>query len=241
MNETWRRVTILLERCPRLEIQIANLTVGMQNLGHQHQNECQAHQACRNRLRETEAALRVAEGTRDHFEELARSACKNKERLEVALKESSRNGQELEDTREDLFNIKQQLQQLHTVKAEGEASALLEKVALQEENERLQDKIDGLEQKLLNHTALWHQDYARAETLNNEVEAFRRAASATITVQPYWRSHSLSPEHRLAKRHKPHAQATNTENTPDSDDAEMPLLTHCTSEVDEAEIDKHWP
>ena len=136
-------------------------------------------------------------------------------------------GRDLEEMKEDLFDIKQQLEQAIADKKEEKLKANCEYQKLLQENIDLKNAVQTLRQQQL---------VGRAEE-TIVVEPAPRAA--TPFIGSHWRSQSLSPNRRtrhgrVGKRRT--ARVTSVEQLLNSEEsASTPLLEYYTEEEEDAE------
>lgn len=190
INEAWRRSAAAVEKCPRLEIQVANLSVGVRNLGSQLQSCNRALNSLRVRLQEAEAALDLAESVQNRCENDLRAANEDKK---VLLRDIAGKDRELEKTRNDLLESERKLEQMLGVEKEEDAMMVEQVDVLSEESEELGVQVDQRWPKLVNQMAHWYQDLPKSEELEVHPKTRQHTTLRDHTFGPNLRSQSLGP------------------------------------------------
>ena len=113
-NENWRRSTHATDKSARLEMHCNHLQATVQNLSGELQSARQLLGTREGEVREMRAALKIAEGLRDHFERDLRVVSDEQKQAQLALAESERKSQEIESTKEDCIYMIQRLEEIIT-------------------------------------------------------------------------------------------------------------------------------
>ena len=170
LNETFRRVAVAFEKVPKLELHNTSMTAGLHNLQSLLVAEQKNSSACQQRLAAAEAALHTYVGLEAELNAFRES---NRDLQQDLANERDAHGL-LKAQCNDLRHIKREKEKaLKTSASEIEALQARAREAF-EENFALQEKITKLDLKLLEQGESWHQEYLRAEDLQQQLSALKR-------------------------------------------------------------------